>query len=315
MFIGQASAHIDRSASRPQDIGYGSDPSNYNPIRRNRISSEDTQGAFFVPDKDTKVVVEYRRRNHTSSVPFSPPSSPVRKDSGQRAEFAPLYQDGATQDNSYTARIRFTEGSTSPETYVVHLIKEEVREARGNSPEPTMSGSSNLASHHVGALLHPHFAYHGTLKAEPESYLLNDRGRSTSVPYLGPLKRHSVSLPRDHEMDQGQSREDSSSSVDSYLRANAFLGHRETLARIEHTLDANSSDSASLPLCPPSYTFSIPSSALSRHRGTFARIDFVRGRLRLIKSGACVLEPGGIAWKNRMAAPCQSHLPVVDQFE
>lgn len=202
--------------------------SNCNPIQRNRISSEDIRGAFYVPDEDTKCV-EYRRRKQTSSVPFLPLSSPVRKDLGQRTEFAPLHQDGAAQDNSYRARIQFTEGPTDPETYTVHLIKEKVREApksQVSRSESTMSGSGNLTSHHAGALLHPHFASDGTLRAEPEPCLLNDRVDALSRP----LKCHLVSLPHDHEMNRDQYREDSPRSVDSYLRANAFLGHRDTLA-------------------------------------------------------------------------------------
>jgi hypothetical protein len=34
VFIGRASAHIDCSASQPQDIGYGSDPSSCNPTQK-----------------------------------------------------------------------------------------------------------------------------------------------------------------------------------------------------------------------------------------------------------------------------------------
>ena len=55
------------------------------------------------------------------------------------------------------------------------------------------------------------------------------------------------------DMNLDQSREDPSTEISRHIK---------------HMLDANSSGSASLPLYPPSYTFSIPSSALSRHRDT-----------------------------------------------
>src|SRR4051794_38397097 len=74
--------------------------------------------------------------------------------------------------------------------------------------------------------------------------------------------RHSLLQPPNcfvPEINLDQSREDSSTEISR---------------RIEHTLDPNSSSSPSLPAYSPSYTFSIPSSALNRHHDNFAHIEY-----------------------------------------
>lgn len=84
-----------------------------------------------------------------------------------------------------------------------------------------------------------------------------DQGTTFFTPFSFFFPIQTFSLPTTFcfvpEMNLDQSREDPSTEISRHIK---------------HTLDANSSGSASLPLYPPSYTFSIPSSALSRHRDT-----------------------------------------------
>jgi hypothetical protein len=279
MFNGQAASDVDHCEDRPKYVRYSSDPYSCHPLQAKRSSSGNTDGVVYISVEDNKHVLESRCRKSTNSVATSPLSLPVLEDSLQQADPAPLHHDGATHDKDNIAQIQFPDALPNPGSCLVHTDNEKVPQTAITpigSIHSTVASSSSLALDHIGALLRPHYASSVSLKAEPESYLLNDKDRSVSVPYLGRLKRNSVSMPHDEGEHHGQSREGSTSSISSYLRANAFLGHRDTLARIKHAPNTTGSSSASLAQYPSYAIPSIPSSLLARHRDTFARISYKR---------------------------------------
>ena len=279
MFNGQVASQVSHSGGRSKQIRNDSDSPLCRPVQTERSSLTNSTGKGYIPDGNREHALEGRHRDCTGSVPTSPLSSPVPGEAIQETEVLHLHPDEANEDTSRTAGVHFAHASSGPESGPIHTNGEGTSEhfrSRTGSIESTLNtyGSSNLSP--TSAPLHPHFASSGGLEKEPDSYLLDDRNRSASVPYLGPLKRASTSLPHDHELDRDRSREDSVSSTSSYLRNNAFLGHRDSLKPIKHASSTATSSSPSLALYPTSAVASISSSLLTRHRDTFARINYRR---------------------------------------
>ena len=279
MVNGHAASHVDYSQDRPKFIRYNSDPSSCHPLQRKRSSLGDTHGAVYIPVRDRKHVLWNQHKKYAHSVPTSPLSLPMLEGSMQQTDSSPVRQDGSIEDYGPMSRSQPVDESQNLESSLVHAVKEgfpQGYDTRRGSVHSGLSNSSSLSSDSTGALLRPHYASSGSLEFELESYLLRERDWSTSVPSLGACKRNSASLPCDYSIDYDKSREDSTSSASSYLRANAFFGHRDTLARIERISNTAGSSSTSLALYPSSTISSIQSSLLTRHRDTFARINYKR---------------------------------------
>ena len=279
MFNGKDASQVSHSNDRSKHIRYDSDSPSCHPVQTERSSLTNTTGTVFIPGGNREHALEGGHRDHTGSLPTSPLSSPVPRAAIQESEVLHLHPDGANEDTSRTAGVHFAHVSPGPESGPVPTDREGTSEylrSRTGSIESTMNASGSSNPSPTSGLVHPHFASSGGLEKEPDSYLLNDRNRSATDPYLGLLKRYSVSLPHDHYLNRNLSREESTSSTSSYLRSNAFLGHRDTLKRIKHTSSTATSSSLSLALYPTSTVASIPSSLLTRHRDTFARINYRR---------------------------------------
>jgi hypothetical protein len=279
MFNGQAAAHVAHSPDQSNHIPHSSDRSSCHSLQRKRSRTGEIHSAAFTPIEDSKRKLKSPRLKQARSAPTPPTSLTILECFTPQSGPTPLHQDRGIDDSGLSSLFNIVDELPHPESTLVQTVEDEAPQGPEAGRHSIHSGPSiprGLTPDSGDDLIRPHYASSGGLKSVPESYLFNEGDRSGPGPYQGSLRPNSVTLPYDHRDDYDQSREDSSSSVSSYLRANAFRGYRDTLARIDHTWRTTGSSSASLALYPSPTSPSIPSSLLTRHRDTFARINYSR---------------------------------------